>query len=259
MQVVNKKEDLGGLFWWANKKRKTIWIGFCTSQGGPFGPGSMPPIFPAWPRIVFMMVRGPKWLPGHGGQWLVSSPPGQNGSSSQAGQSLQGSWDQQSQLRWQPSQEGKVTKQRLQIRGHSRERWMPGADELIISGATSSQLHPSTLTWESWVFKSRITGFYIKSLSFYIWKLINILTYLTGPNKTYRCWNLVCGPPSWNLYLSNQLLPSGKWEIWTSLFLERGELSNHLPPGFFPPTAFLSTTLATGTNRIFSSVSLSPY
>ena len=132
MQVVNKKEDLGGLFWWANKKRKTIWIGFCTSQGGAFGPGSMLPIFPAWPQIVFMMVRGPKWLPGHGGRWLVSSPPGQNGSNSQAGQSLQGSWDQQSQLRWQPSQEGKVTKQRLQIgdtagRGGCRELKSPSS------------------------------------------------------------------------------------------------------------------------------------
>ena len=49
-------------------------------------------------------------------------------------------------------------------RGHGRERWILGAEEPIISGATSCQLQPATVTRESWVFKSRMTGFYIKSL-----------------------------------------------------------------------------------------------
>ena len=55
---------------------------------------------------------------------------------------------------------------------------------------------------------------------------------------------------------SKQLLPPGEWEVWTCLFPERGEFPTLLPPGSFPPTAFLSATLAIGAVLIFSSVSL---
>ena len=63
----------------------------------------MLPIFPTWPRIVFVIVRGTKWIPGRGDLWQTSVPLAQNGASPQ------GSKELQSQLRRQPVRKVKET------------------------------------------------------------------------------------------------------------------------------------------------------